>query len=79
MPRVVITDATIEATSGYGTNEYAPLHTYQITDRMPDFGIVWLGVYPAPVLRRLQPSAEHFVRIVELRAASSHASVGGGR
>ena len=42
-------------------------------------GIVWLGVYPAPVLRRLQPSAENFVRIVELRAASSNASVGGSR
>jgi NADH-quinone oxidoreductase subunit M len=32
-------------------------------------GIVWLGVYPAPVLRRMQPAAEQFVRIVESRAA----------
>jgi NADH-quinone oxidoreductase subunit M len=32
-------------------------------------GIIWLGVYPAPVLRRMQPAAEQFVRIVESRAA----------
>ena len=32
-------------------------------------GIIWLGVYPAPVLRRMQPAAEQFVRLVETRAA----------
>jgi NADH-quinone oxidoreductase subunit M len=32
-------------------------------------GIIWLGVYPAPVLRRMQPAAEQFVRTVETRAA----------
>ena len=42
-------------------------------------GIIWLGVYPAPVLRRLQPSAENFVRIVELRSSAANASAGGGR
>ena len=42
-------------------------------------GIIWLGVYPAPVLRRLQPSAEHFVRTVELRAATSNANAEGRR
>ena len=42
-------------------------------------GIIWLGVYPAPVLRRLQPSAEQFVRTVELRAATSNASAEGAR
>ncbi len=42
-------------------------------------GIIWLGVYPAPVLRRLQPAAENFVRTVELRSASSNASAGRGR
>ncbi|MEP6990067.1 MAG: proton-conducting transporter membrane subunit, partial [bacterium] len=42
-------------------------------------GIVWLGVYPAPVLRRLQPAAEQFVRIVETRSSQAHASTGGGR
>ncbi len=31
--------------------------------------IVWLGVYPAPVLRRMQPAAEQFVHLVETRAA----------
>jgi NADH-quinone oxidoreductase subunit M len=34
--------------------------------------IVWLGVYPAPVLKRMQTSAEHFVEIVQSRS-------GGGR
>lgn len=33
-------------------------------------GIVWLGVYPAPVLRRMQPAAEQFVRLVEIRSAA---------
>ncbi|MEO8622948.1 MAG: NADH-quinone oxidoreductase subunit M [bacterium] len=42
-------------------------------------GIIWLGVYPAPVLRRLQPAAENFVRIVETRSAMSSAELGGGR
>jgi NADH-quinone oxidoreductase subunit M len=31
--------------------------------------ILWLGVYPAPVLRRMEGSAERFVRAVETRAA----------
>ena len=35
--------------------------------------IVWLGVYPAPVLRRMQPAAEQFVRTVETRAAMATA------
>jgi NADH-quinone oxidoreductase subunit M len=30
--------------------------------------IVWLGVYPAPVLRRMEPSAASFIRQVELGA-----------
>ena len=42
-------------------------------------GIIWLGVYPAPVLRRLQPAAEQFVRIVETRAAMSRVVIGGDR
>src|SRR5450756_576649 len=41
-------------------------------------GIIWLGVYPAPVHRRLQPAAEQFVRIVETRAAMSRVVIGGG-
>jgi NADH-quinone oxidoreductase subunit M len=36
-------------------------------------GIIWLGVYPAPVLRRMQPAAEQFVRIVETRASMATA------
>ena len=42
-------------------------------------GIIWLGVYPAPVLRRLQPAAENFVRIVESRSAMSSTAMRGGR
>jgi NADH:ubiquinone oxidoreductase subunit 4 (subunit M) len=44
-------------------------------------GIIWLGVYPAPVLRRMQPAAEQFVRIVETRAAlaTATAPMAGGR
>jgi len=30
--------------------------------------IVWLGVYPAPVLRRMEPAAERFVQMVQQRA-----------
>jgi NADH-quinone oxidoreductase subunit M len=32
--------------------------------------IIWLGVYPAPVLRRMQVSVERFVSVVQGRAAS---------
>jgi NADH-quinone oxidoreductase subunit M len=32
-------------------------------------GIIWLGVYPAPVLRRMEVSAEKFVRHVESKSA----------
>jgi NADH-quinone oxidoreductase subunit M len=42
-------------------------------------GIIWLGVYPAPVLRRMEVSAEQFVRIVESRAAQRTALAGEGR
>jgi NADH-quinone oxidoreductase subunit M len=31
-------------------------------------GIVWLGVYPKPVLSRMQVSAEHFVQSVQQKA-----------
>ena len=33
--------------------------------------IVWLGVYPAPVLRRMQASAANVVTLVETRAAQA--------
>jgi NADH-quinone oxidoreductase subunit M len=35
--------------------------------------ILWLGVYPKPVLDRMQPTAERFVRQVESRAAEQEA------
>jgi NADH-quinone oxidoreductase subunit M len=41
-------------------------------------GIVWLGIYPQPVLRRMEPSAERFVQMVQTRAVNPpSASVGG--
>jgi NADH-quinone oxidoreductase subunit M len=42
-------------------------------------GIFWLGAYPAPVLRRMQPAAEAFVRNVEARSAQMSALAGGDR
>jgi NADH-quinone oxidoreductase subunit M len=30
--------------------------------------IVWLGLFPGPVLRRMQPSSERFIELVRLRA-----------
>jgi NADH-quinone oxidoreductase subunit M len=43
-------------------------------------GIIWLGVYPAPVLRRTEAAAERFVRLIESRAAAEQAmTVPGGR
>jgi NADH-quinone oxidoreductase subunit M len=43
--------------------------------------IVWLGVYPAPVLRRMEASAEQVVRTVQtnaMRSASQTAALRGG-
>jgi NADH-quinone oxidoreductase subunit M len=36
--------------------------------------MLWIGVYPAPILRRMQPAAEQFVRTIEMRTAVSTAS-----
>lgn len=36
-------------------------------------GILWLGVYPAPVLKRIEPTTQRFVRMVESRAAAQAA------
>jgi NADH-quinone oxidoreductase subunit M len=41
--------------------------------------IIWLGVYPAPVLRRMQPAAAQFVHTVETRAAMASAHADEGR
>ncbi len=38
--------------------------------------IIWLGVYPVPVLRRMETAAERFVQVVESRAALSTAMAG---
>ena len=42
-------------------------------------GIVWLGVYPAPVLRRMQPAAEQFVQPVETAARRQPSRRAGSR
>jgi NADH-quinone oxidoreductase subunit M len=36
--------------------------------------IIWLGVYPTPVLRRMESSAQRFVQLVESRAAGQVAA-----
>ena len=36
--------------------------------------IIWLGLYPAPVLRRMEPSAERLVRLVQTRSAGQMAA-----
>jgi len=32
--------------------------------------IVWIGVYPAPILRRMEPAAKNLVQSVRLNAAT---------
>jgi NADH-quinone oxidoreductase subunit M len=41
--------------------------------------IVWLGVYPAPILRRTEAASRRFVRLVEARAGGQVASLPIGR
>jgi NADH:ubiquinone oxidoreductase subunit 4 (subunit M) len=41
--------------------------------------ILWLGLYPAPVLARMQSSAERFVHSVETRGDQPAMRLGGGR
>jgi NADH-quinone oxidoreductase subunit M len=41
--------------------------------------IVWLGVYPAPVLQRMEVAAERFVTVVQTRSAQSVAAAAEGR
>jgi hypothetical protein len=38
-----------------------------------------MGLYPQPVLRRMEASATRFVRDVDLRAARQQAMMPGGR
>ena len=41
-------------------------------------GIIWLGVYPQPVLRRMETAATRFVQIVEARAFRATTRQAGG-
>jgi NADH-quinone oxidoreductase subunit M len=41
--------------------------------------IVWLGVYPTPVLQRMEVAAERFVTVVQTRSAQSVAAAAEGR
>jgi len=54
-------------------NEHMPdLNWREIGLLVPLFAcIIWLGVYPAPVLRRMEASAEQVVRTVQTNAARS--------
>ena len=36
--------------------------------------ILWIGIYPAPILKRMESSAGNFVQQVQTGAASSNAS-----
>jgi NADH:ubiquinone oxidoreductase subunit 4 (subunit M) len=43
-------------------------------------GILWMGLYPQPELRRMEATATRFVRDVNLRAAQQQVTtLGGGR
>jgi len=52
-------------------NEHIPdLNRRELALMLPLIAaIVWLGVYPAPVLRKTEAAAERFVRLVESRSA----------
>jgi NADH-quinone oxidoreductase subunit M len=41
--------------------------------------IFWIGLYPAPILRRTEGAADRFVRTVEARAAMPETRAGAGR
>ncbi|MGH7507877.1 MAG: complex I subunit 4 family protein [Gemmatimonadales bacterium] len=41
-------------------------------------GIVWLGLYPAPVLRRMEPATRRYVEAVQPKAGAVGASFGAG-
>ncbi|HEU4699722.1 MAG TPA: NADH-quinone oxidoreductase subunit M [Gemmatimonadales bacterium] len=40
-------------------------------------GMLWLGLYPAPVLRRMEPAAKAYVDLLQPRAASPAATTAG--
>jgi NADH-quinone oxidoreductase subunit M len=37
-------------------------------------GIVWLGLYPGPVLRRMEPATQRYVDVVQPHAGASTAA-----
>jgi NADH-quinone oxidoreductase subunit M len=54
------------------TNEQLPdLSARELAVLVPLLAcIVWIGVYPQPILRRMEPTARHFIQTVRLNAAS---------
>jgi hypothetical protein len=40
------------------------------------FGIIWMGVYPAPVLRRMESAARTYVELAQPRDARAAAAIG---
>src|SRR3989454_693872 len=41
-------------------------------------GIVWIGVYPKPILERMEPAARQFIQSVQPGAAAATVTTGGG-
>ena len=37
--------------------------------------IIWIGVYPNPLLRRIEPSVIELIRVVEARSGAAKAEV----
>jgi len=54
------------------TNEQLPdLSARELAVLVPLLAcIVWIGVYPQPILRRMEPTARHFIQTVRLNAAA---------
>jgi NADH:ubiquinone oxidoreductase subunit 4 (subunit M) len=40
-------------------------------------GIVWLGLYPAPVLRRMEPAAKRYIQLTQPGRPASPVAVSG--
>jgi NADH-quinone oxidoreductase subunit M len=61
-------------------NEHIPdLNRRELALLMPLIaGIIWLGVYPQPVLRRMETAATRFVQLVEARSGRAPARTTGG-
>jgi NADH-quinone oxidoreductase subunit M len=64
-----ITKPENESLSDLTRREYAVLVPLLVV-------IVWLGLFPGPVLRRMQPSSERFIELVRLRVPAAQPAPG---